>query len=221
MKPKTYLFPASSTAGAPTNRSRPRRYGMRCTKQRSAPESKKGVSAHAAPQLRHASAGTWDRPAAPSRCCSVTSIWSHDRLPASIPASFAGVDQSPEDLPISRLDRRSRSRPRKQRMTRPTVEVADIFRAQGKLHRSSSNRIGFQQLKVMRAIERCRTAALGGHIDKCLRLRQGLGPSPLTHAETGIVPSVRLKRASAGSPPGNGNCWRPLLPCGLHACRMS
>ena len=53
-------------------------------------------------------------------------------------------------------------------MTRPAVEVADILRAQGNdfidRHR---NRIRFQQLKVMHAIERCRTAALGGHIDTC------------------------------------------------------
>ena len=53
-------------------------------------------------------------------------------------------------------------------MTRPTVEVADILRAQGESffdrHRSQ---IRFQQMKVMRAIVRCRTAALGGHRDKC------------------------------------------------------
>src|SRR5215813_8263230 len=55
-------------------------------------------------------------------------------------------------------------------MKRPTVEVADIFRAQGSQfidrHR---DRIGFQQLKVMRAILHCRTAALGGHVDSCPR----------------------------------------------------
>jgi len=53
-------------------------------------------------------------------------------------------------------------------MTRPAVEVADILRAQGPSfidhHR---NRVRFQQLKVMRAIVNCRTAALGGHRDKC------------------------------------------------------
>jgi putative transposase/transposase-like zinc-binding protein len=55
-------------------------------------------------------------------------------------------------------------------VSRPTVEVADIFRAQGSQfidrHR---DRIGVQQLKVMRAILHCRTAALGGHIDICPR----------------------------------------------------
>ena len=55
-------------------------------------------------------------------------------------------------------------------MNRPAVEVADILRAQGNSfldrHRGW---LRFQQLKVMRAILRCRTAALGGHVDKCLR----------------------------------------------------
>jgi hypothetical protein len=48
-------------------------------------------------------------------------------------------------------------------MTRPTVEVADILRVQGdrflERYRSSFD---FQQLKAFRAIQRCRTAALGG-----------------------------------------------------------
>jgi putative transposase/transposase-like zinc-binding protein len=53
-------------------------------------------------------------------------------------------------------------------MSRPTVEVADILRAQGsrfcEQHRTW---LSFQQLKVIRAITGCRTAALGGHIDVC------------------------------------------------------
>ncbi len=50
------------------------------------------------------------------------------------------------------------------------MEVADILRAEGNdfidRHR---HRIHFQQLKVIDAIVRCRTAALGGHIDACPR----------------------------------------------------
>src|ERR1700726_4948532 len=55
-------------------------------------------------------------------------------------------------------------------MTRPTLEVADILRAQGDrfLERYRSS-FGFQQLKAFRAILRCRTAALGGHRDRCMR----------------------------------------------------
>ena len=53
-------------------------------------------------------------------------------------------------------------------MNRPPVEVADILRAQGKrfLDRYRSS-FGFQQLKAFRAIQNCRTAALGGHLDAC------------------------------------------------------
>jgi hypothetical protein len=53
-------------------------------------------------------------------------------------------------------------------MKRPTVEVADILRAQGKrfLDRYRSS-FDFQQLKTFRAIQNCRTAALGGHLDAC------------------------------------------------------
>jgi hypothetical protein len=55
-------------------------------------------------------------------------------------------------------------------MSRPTVEVADIIRAQGdNFIDSYRDRIQFQQLKVMQAIRHCRTAALGGHIDACPR----------------------------------------------------
>jgi predicted Zn-ribbon and HTH transcriptional regulator len=55
-------------------------------------------------------------------------------------------------------------------MTRPTLGVADLLRAQGDrfLERYRSS-FGFQQLKAFRAILRCRTAALGGHRDACLR----------------------------------------------------
>ena len=53
-------------------------------------------------------------------------------------------------------------------MTRPAIEVADIVRRRGKqfLQRFKAV-VNYQQLKAYRAIERCRTAALGGHKDKC------------------------------------------------------
>ena len=53
-------------------------------------------------------------------------------------------------------------------MTRPTLEVADILHVQGDhfLDRYRSS-FDFQQLKAFRAIQRCRTAALGGHRDQC------------------------------------------------------
>jgi hypothetical protein len=51
-------------------------------------------------------------------------------------------------------------------VTRPTVEVADILRARGNDF-IDRHQLRLQQLKVIRAITRCRTAALGGHIDTC------------------------------------------------------
>jgi Transposase zinc-binding domain len=51
-------------------------------------------------------------------------------------------------------------------MSRPTLEVADIFRAQAD-NFIDTRTLAVQQLKVIRAIVRCRTAALGGHVDVC------------------------------------------------------
>ncbi len=53
-------------------------------------------------------------------------------------------------------------------MARPSLEVADIFRAHGPAWRSANaGHLSLGQLKVMSAIERCRTAALGGHVAAC------------------------------------------------------
>lgn len=50
---------------------------------------------------------------------------------------------------------------------RPTLEVADLFRAHGEAYRRT-HRLSPAQGKAMRAIESCRTPALGGHLDVCL-----------------------------------------------------
>ena len=53
-------------------------------------------------------------------------------------------------------------------MARPTLEVADIFRDHGAAWRAANaGHVSLGQLKVMSAIERCRTAALGGHVVQC------------------------------------------------------
>ena len=49
-----------------------------------------------------------------------------------------------------------------------TLEVADIFRAHGPAWRhAQAGHLSLGQLRVMSAIERCRSAALGGHVLKC------------------------------------------------------
>ena len=55
-------------------------------------------------------------------------------------------------------------------MSRPTVEVAHILRVQGdSFQEQNRSWLGYQELSVLRAITRCRTAALGGHLDSCTR----------------------------------------------------
>jgi hypothetical protein len=51
---------------------------------------------------------------------------------------------------------------------RASIEVADIFRAAGPAYRAAqTGHLSLTQLKVMSAIENCRTAALGGHVEAC------------------------------------------------------
>ena len=53
-------------------------------------------------------------------------------------------------------------------MGRPALEVADIFREHGPAWREAQRgHLSLAQLKVMSAITRCRTAALGGHVLRC------------------------------------------------------
>jgi hypothetical protein len=53
-------------------------------------------------------------------------------------------------------------------MSRSGLEVADIFRHSGAAYRHDhAGHLSRGQLKVMEAIEDCRTAALGGHVDAC------------------------------------------------------
>ena len=52
-------------------------------------------------------------------------------------------------------------------MSRPALEVADIFRDQGGWRKANAGHVRLGQLKVMSAIESCRTAALGGHVMRC------------------------------------------------------
>jgi hypothetical protein len=51
---------------------------------------------------------------------------------------------------------------------RPALEVADIFRRHGDAFRAAQGaRLTLKQRRVMTAIEMCRTAALGGHVERC------------------------------------------------------
>jgi hypothetical protein len=51
-------------------------------------------------------------------------------------------------------------------VSRPAFELAGIFRQHGEAYRSAHT-LPLQHLRVMRAIELCRTSVLGGHVEKC------------------------------------------------------
>lgn len=50
--------------------------------------------------------------------------------------------------------------------TSPGIEVADVFRSYGPAYREA-HQLPYNHLRVMHAIEVCRTAVLGGHTDRC------------------------------------------------------
>jgi hypothetical protein len=55
-------------------------------------------------------------------------------------------------------------------MSRPPLEVADLIRAAGEAFIERNRHwMRWKHVKVLRAIARCRTAALGGHLDECTR----------------------------------------------------
>jgi hypothetical protein len=59
-------------------------------------------------------------------------------------------------------------------LARPKLEVADIFRRHGQAWRqANAGHVSLGQLKVMSAIENCRTAALGGHVARCENAKCG------------------------------------------------
>lgn len=67
------------------------------------------------------------------------------------------------------------------------VELADIFRAHGESYRRD-HPLPVSHLKVMQAVERCRTAALGGHIERCDSC--GFERSAYNSVETATAPSA-------------------------------
>jgi hypothetical protein len=94
-------------------------------------------------------------------------------------------------------------------MNRPTFEVADILRAKGdSFIDRTQNRIRYQQLKVMRAITRCRTAALGGHIDRCTRC--GHQAISFNSCHDRHCPKCQAQARNAGLNSVNGNFSQPV-----------
>jgi hypothetical protein len=82
-------------------------------------------------------------------------------------------------------------------VVRASLEVADIFRAAGPAYRTAhAGHLSLMQLKVMSAIEHCRTAALGGHVEAC----EDCGHVRVAYnsAATGTAPSARVPPRAPG-----------------------
>ncbi len=94
-------------------------------------------------------------------------------------------------------------------MTRPVWEVADVIHSGGSrfLDRYRKS-LTWPQVKVLNAITRCRTAALGGHSDQCDRCgHQTMSYNP---AETGIARSAKPMHVMYGFDHGNKSFYRSL-----------
>ena len=108
-------------------------------------------------------------------------------------------------------------------MSRPALEVADIFRGYGPAWRqANAGHVSLGQLKVMSAIESCRTAALGGHVLRCencshieisynsCRNRHCPKCQAATNANI-IVAGLQASAAACYSPPSPRRTWQAKL----------
>jgi hypothetical protein len=93
---------------------------------------------------------------------------------------------------------------------RNALEVADVFRHHGAAYRQAhAGHLSLGQRRVMAAIETCRSAALGGHVEHC----ESCGTSVLliTPVVIGTAQNVRAWRAPTGWRTGSTSCCQ----CGL------
>src|SRR5512135_3743933 len=158
-RPAHWLFPGSSRGPAPDGRDGAPR--LRPGLPRRGPGQARHRP-HPAAQLRHPSAGGRDRhpddPAAVGAPRAPDHRGLHPRL-----AGGLGDDPEPP--------RSARPSPRRgSAMTRPRLEVADVFRAHGDAFLDRyGDTLSPEQRRALRDITACRTAALGGHVEQCDR----------------------------------------------------
>src|SRR6202022_2147440 len=129
----------------------PSPHPRRPRRRRGRRDQEASVAAYAAAQLRHPPAGTGHRhprhPSAARPCQARHHGPLHPRR-----APRGGRDPQPSPAAVSR----------------PRLEVADVFRQHGAAwRRANAGHVSLGQLQVMSAIEHCRTAALGGHVERC------------------------------------------------------
>ena len=103
-------------------------------------------------------------------------------------------------------------------MERPQFEVADVFRRYGSAYRQQhATSLSRGQRRVMSAIERCRNAALGGHLSSVTPAVTNVPPT--IAAATAIVQSASPWRAPSGSKTAKPNSFRPHTSTWSSPCR--
>jgi integrase/recombinase XerD len=171
MKPKTYLFPGMVNnwrADVPITEKIVWDAVAHAAKQGRHQEAH--ISPHAEAQFRHTYARSRSRSADHPGAARAFQARTLDRLSAPVATPPAGDSQSTgSDRSIT--DRRSKAlQETDEAMSRPTLEVADIVRAVGnRFLEKYKSHFAWVHRKVLDAIVRCRTAALGGHLDRCAR----------------------------------------------------
>ena len=173
MKPKTYLFPGTVNnwrADVPITEKIVWTAVAEAAKH--AGVSKRVVSPHAPAQLRHSHAGSRRRSAHDPDAARSCQAGRHDRLSALVAAPSAGSSQSAGSDRGVQPQRSEAFQETGEAMSRPTLEVADIVRVSGnRFWEHYGSHLAWQHRKVLDAIVRCRTAALGAHRDQCTALR--------------------------------------------------
>ena len=168
-RPKTWLFPGDMPGRPITSDA----VGQACQKARRCSGIQKPITPHS---LRHAFAthllerGTDVRRIQllmGHRSLATTSRYLKVAT-STVCATTSPLDLLPDIGPAQSNATRS-PRTSEGALSRPTgLEVADIFRQIGPAYRQEhADSLSRGQRRVMSAIERCRTAALGGHVEQC------------------------------------------------------
>ena len=126
----------------------------------------------------------------------------------------------PTQAPAPSAAPSKRGRPRKQPqyMPRPALELADIFREHGEAYRQT-HPLPPYLLRVMRAVEICRTATLGGHIeecDTCQQKRHSYNSCRNRHCPKWLALSRSLAPSAAGRTVACSLLSRRLHVAGTH-----
>src|SRR2546429_10022287 len=93
-------------------------------------------------------------------------------------------------------------------MSRPPLEVADLIRIAGAAFVERNRQwLSWKHVKVLLAIARCRTAALGGHLDECTRCGH---PATISYNSCRNRPCPKCQTAARGR--RNAGSQTELLP---------